>query len=552
VRFGSVDTFLDLGDWAFRMGRPVANQGFLRALLVHGTWDAYHFFAPDTAQASLFSSKVAELVPQPELQRRIFVSPHAHLPSLLAEKDWNVFHQGDFTYFTPHLAALRSRVAKRPFPITGVTHSLDGALMQLRFLQLVLAGMAPWDAIVCTSRAAARLVAGKLDEVRGLLRAATGAELACPARTPRIPLGIEDALFDGPDRAEARRHLHIPEGAVVGLSVGRLSLRTKTDWSPILEELGRMRAAGQLGKFILLIAGGGQNDGVKLLQGLIDGAGLTNQVFLFPNFTPETKPHLYRAADFYLSLVDTNQETFGLSVIEAMAAGLPVVASDFDGYRDAVVDGENGFLVPTIGTTALPDFMAPNLGILDANLARLYLAQMVAVDLPPLRAALRTLIDDVALRQRMGEEARRRAEGYRWARVIAEYEALWRSLDEEAARGTPPLDPATAASRAALLAGDGVRAFAHFPSRALGPGDRVALTDVGRRLHDEPARATRYDDVACVTSLDLERALLAAVAREARRVDELHALGAERFAASPGDVEFQLLWLLKHGALTLV
>ncbi|HRE90473.1 MAG TPA: glycosyltransferase, partial [Myxococcota bacterium] len=53
------------------------------------------------------------------------------------------------------------------------------------------------------------------------------------------------------------------------------------------------------------------------------------------------------AADVFVSLADNVQETFGLSVIEAMAAGLPVVVSDWDGYKDTVRDGEDGFRVTT-------------------------------------------------------------------------------------------------------------------------------------------------------------------------------------------------------------
>ena len=41
------------------------------------------------------------------------------------------------------------------------------------------------------------------------------------------------------------------------------------------------------------------------------------------------------------------QESFGLTPIEAMAAGLPRVISDWDGYRDSVNDGEDGFLIRT-------------------------------------------------------------------------------------------------------------------------------------------------------------------------------------------------------------
>ena len=54
------------------------------------------------------------------------------------------------------------------------------------------------------------------------------------------------------------------------------------------------------------------------------------------------------AADLFLSLVDNPQETFGLAPVEAMAAGLPVVVSDWDGYRATVSDGVEGFRVPTL------------------------------------------------------------------------------------------------------------------------------------------------------------------------------------------------------------
>ena len=45
------------------------------------------------------------------------------------------------------------------------------------------------------------------------------------------------------------------------------------------------------------------------------------------------------ASDMALSLVDCLQETFGLTPVEAMASGLPAVVSDWNGYRDTVVEG---------------------------------------------------------------------------------------------------------------------------------------------------------------------------------------------------------------------
>ena len=62
------------------------------------------------------------------------------------------------------------------------------------------------------------------------------------------------------------------------------------------------------------------------------------------NFMARVKADLLAAADILVAPTDNTQETFGLSLLEAQSAGLPVVASRFDGYKDLVVDGEDGFL----------------------------------------------------------------------------------------------------------------------------------------------------------------------------------------------------------------
>src|SRR6516164_998135 len=63
---------------------------------------------------------------------------------------------------------------------------------------------------------------------------------------------------------------------------------------------------------------------------------------------PDTRFAVWHAADIFASLSDNIQETFGLVIVEAMASGLPIVASDWDGYRDLVTDGESGYLVPSV------------------------------------------------------------------------------------------------------------------------------------------------------------------------------------------------------------
>ena len=59
--------------------------------------------------------------------------------------------------------------------------------------------------------------------------------------------------------------------------------------------------------------------------------------------TESIKRKALKAADLVVSLVDNIQETFGLSIAEAMAMGKPIVASNWDGYRDLVRDGTDDF-----------------------------------------------------------------------------------------------------------------------------------------------------------------------------------------------------------------
>ena len=73
----------------------------------------------------------------------------------------------------------------------------------------------------------------------------------------------------------------------------------------------------------------------------------------------EVKRQALAAADVAVSLVDNAQETFGLAVAEAMAAGLPLVVSDWSGYRDLVRDGIDGYLIPSAWAASAPQASVP-------------------------------------------------------------------------------------------------------------------------------------------------------------------------------------------------
>jgi starch synthase len=146
----------------------------------------------------------------------------------------------------------------------------------------------------------------------------------------------------------------------------------------------------------------------------------------------EQRQLAWAAADVFCSLSDNIQETFGITPIEAMAAGLPVVVSDWDGYKDTVRHGVDGFRVTT---TAPPPGLGQDLAFRHAVGADSYdmycghACSFISVDIQAASEAFVMLFQSGDLRIRMGAAGRQRAVSYfDWSTVIGQYEALWKSL----------------------------------------------------------------------------------------------------------------------------
>jgi glycosyltransferase involved in cell wall biosynthesis len=222
-----------------------------------------------------------------------------------------------------------------------------------------------------------------------------------------IPLGVDcDAFKRDPALGVAyRQELGIGAEDIAIILVARLSNSTK--FSPLPMYLALQRAAERRGrKLHLLLAGWIEGDGSR--AAFTEGAKRACpdvQVHFVDGQNAEIRAKAWAAADIFTLPVDNVQETFGLAPVEAMAAGLPVVASDFDGYRELVVDGATGVLVPTLGTRA-PDVFEDLLGILDPSLSQFVMAQTVAVDVEALADRLGALVDSRELRERLGSAGR--------------------------------------------------------------------------------------------------------------------------------------------------
>ncbi len=139
-------------------------------------------------------------------------------------------------------------------------------------------------------------------------------------------------------RVQKRAELGIPQDAFVLLSVGELN-RNKNHETAI-------RAVSGLDVYYLIA---GRGDLQPHLQAVIDELGCSDRVKLLGYRTDVRE--LYRAVDLFV--FPSFREGLPVSVMEAMASGLPCVASDIRGVRDLVVDGENGLLCNSSDVVAM-------------------------------------------------------------------------------------------------------------------------------------------------------------------------------------------------------
>jgi glycosyltransferase involved in cell wall biosynthesis len=189
-------------------------------------------------------------------------------------------------------------------------------------------------------------------------------------------------------RAESRRYLGIPDGRFAVGWIGRMTGVKRTD--DVLVSFKQLRDDGV--DAVLCMVGDGPDR--RQLERRAKELGLIRET-LFLGYQEDVAP--YYAAFDALVLPSGNEGT-PVSVIEALAAGRPVVATRVGGVPDVVRDGEDGFLVEAGATDELAERLA--------RLAR-----------------------DPQLRERMGSEGRARVlPRYAVDRLVDDVDRLYRSL----------------------------------------------------------------------------------------------------------------------------
>lgn len=214
-----------------------------------------------------------------------------------------------------------------------------------------------------------------------------------------LPNGVDVARFHpGVDSSALRDKLHLQDQKVV-LFVGALDRAHYFKGVDVL-----MRAFRQLGTASAALVVVGDGDLRAEYQRQAAEFGVSEKVIFAGRVAEEMLPQYYALCDALVLPSTTSGEAFGLVLVEAMACGKPVTASNLPGVRTVVDDGVNGFLV------------APG-------------------DADALSGTMRRLLDDPGLRRAFGAQGRKKTEAkYDWRRIGEKLDGIYRDLLDEEGR----------------------------------------------------------------------------------------------------------------------
>ncbi len=399
------------------------------------------------------------------------------------------------------LASLRLHAGPAAYALTGITHTTASHRAMDAISSLLTSPVMPWDAVICTSKAVVETMQVVLSAQADMLRWRFGRDLdfTLPL-TPVIPLGVHvDEFASTKDaKASARKSLGIEEEAIAFLFAGRLSFHAKAHPHAMYTALDRV--AQETGRKLVLIQSGWfASDHIERVFRQSAGKYAPNVTHIFTDGRDgAAKANSWAASDVFVSLSDNIQETFGLTPIEAMAAGLPAVVTDWNGYKDTVRDGVDGYRIPTTAPaagfgTALA--LRHEAAIDNYDLYCGLSCQFVAVDHDLLAERLKTLVLEKDIRLKMGASGQARArEVYSWDVVFKQYQALWdhqKRLRGEAQKSAAWQAKLTATPKQAPNRLDPFLSFEGYPSKAFTGDTRMSLrsgasVDLYQRLTADP------------------------------------------------------------------
>ena len=216
-----------------------------------------------------------------------------------------------------------------------------------------------------------------------------------------ISYGVDTDVFKPLYKNTCKETLNLPKDRLI---LGYLGRPSKFDFILAYEALRKIKEVTGRKDITLIVAGGS-----KEIQPVH-----VKDDFLYLGYLEKSRvPLLLNSCDIFFNPVAGIREGFGLTVVEAMSCGLPIVTTSWNGYRETV---------------------SPNVGFLARTCWK---GGDVWINEKDLIYACKELIEDEGLREKMGKEARLRVEqNYRWSYCVEKYRRRFLEL----IRGGQPED----------------------------------------------------------------------------------------------------------------
>lgn len=463
------------------VGSNIAGNNTIRSFISSGHWDEIHFVL--AGHPSHSSSKKALNY----LNSLITSNVKCHLKVIT----WGEFlnNYGNNLYkcvYYSYLSMLKFQYFLRStYPNVDTifllhAHGTNADSMQYDFLHNIIYPLRDNDALICSSMQVRKFFEKKFLSLEKILNKITGLNFSFNAQMPIIPFGVDIDKYKRRNKNELRNELELPLNKIIILWMGRLSIHNKSDLYPILLILHKINDRFEnLPQYKFVIAGTNKEGYGEELARQIRVSKFNIDIEFKFNVSDLAQRMLYSASDIFIAVSDSLSESFGISLLEAMASGLLVIASNWDGYKDIIIDNYNGFLIDTYWADCVDDINHQST-ISDSTL-NLRMNSTIALNLNQLQDRLILLINDSKKRKEFGDNGIEHIKrNYTRTVVSKQIHDLIDELYEK--KYKIPIKTEIEEVFQQLLNRNYFLEYEHYPSIILKENDQIFITEFGNNI----------------------------------------------------------------------
>lgn len=521
-------------------GQKISRLGMLRRLLRRSEVEVLELLvepAVITSQDSVQALAQSLLAPDLLGQGKLEILPSHYLPEIWGDGRERLI----FCHEVVTLARdrrLRDRWAKAASPLFWGTSFQPGATQQTAIWGCKGLEKVDYDRVLCISHCVHRGMNQAFDSILG----------GAPADLTYLPHVVDLGYLrpaDEAEKSELRRRFSLPIQGIIALHLSRLSPSSKADLAPLVERFCRDCQADEH----LVIAGESNAVGyVKTLQELVPPEK-RGQVHILGAVSPHDRRDFIAACDLFAFPADFLMEGQGLVVSEALACGLPVAATHLTGATEPLIDGENGFKIPT---WILPAFgRAEEMAEISSfAVDGILQAQCVWFDWSVFMDRLWTLMRDHDLRKQFSKRAASSLNAFSEQNLMSRFcslteESIALARHDEKGRESRRMDLIQLGPRVKMW-----DVFNFSGRHAADSSTRLKLTEEGRKGYEGGLGILIYSDLLPFSNKELQREVLRRLAAEDATLGDLASL-APATELGLQELHLQIALLLKQGWLEI-